>query len=104
MVIKQGLGMSYIDLVLSAIFFRLVGDLIYLDVVTLEGNKFCITGTTKAFYVNSSTGNILDSRPAKSNHEASTLIGLLQKLSPKFKKGILKYEECQTIADISDIT
>ncbi|WZZ81469.1 hypothetical protein YC2023_102041 [Brassica napus] len=42
---------------------RLVGDLIYLDVVTLEGNKYCITGTTKAFYVNSSGGNILDPRP-----------------------------------------
>ncbi|KAM0941489.1 putative clustered mitochondria protein [Dioscorea sansibarensis] len=74
---------------------RLVGDLIYLDVVTLEGNKFCITGTTNAFYVNSSTGNILDSRQVKSSHEASTLIGLLQKLSPKFKKGfheILSYK------------
>lgn len=66
---------------------RLVGDLIYLDVITLEGQKFCITGTTKAFYVNSSSGNILDPRPAKSAYEATTLIGLLQKISSKFKKG-----------------
>ncbi|XP_058071287.1 clustered mitochondria protein isoform X2 [Magnolia sinica] len=66
---------------------RLVGDLIYLDVVTLEGNKLCITGTTKTFYVNSSTGNILDPRPAKPTFEATTLIGLLQKISSKFKKG-----------------
>jgi protein TIF31 len=56
-------------------------------VVTLEGNKFCITGTTKTFYVNSSTGNTLDPRPSKTNFEATTLAGLLQKISPKFKKG-----------------
>ncbi|XP_062093707.1 clustered mitochondria protein [Humulus lupulus] len=65
---------------------RLVGDLIYLDVVTLEGNKFCITGTSKLFYVNSSTGNTLDPRPSKANYEATTLVGLLQKISSKFKK------------------
>lgn len=65
---------------------RLVGDLIYLDVVTLEGYKYCITGTTKMFYVNSSTGNALDPRPSKANSEATTLIGLLQKISSKFKK------------------
>lgn len=66
---------------------RLVGDLIYLDVVTLEGNKFCITGTTKMFYVNSSPGNSLDPRPSKTSSEATTLVGLLQKISSKFKKG-----------------
>lgn len=66
---------------------RLSGDLIYLDVVTLEGNKYCVTGATKAFYVNSSTGDILDPRPNKAALEATSLVGLLQKISPKFKKG-----------------
>lgn len=65
---------------------RLVGDIIYLDVITLEGNKYCITGTTKFFHVNSSTGDILDPRPIKANFESTTLIGLLQKISSKFKK------------------
>ncbi|GMH18998.1 hypothetical protein Nepgr_020839 [Nepenthes gracilis] len=65
---------------------RLVGDLIYLDVVTLEGCNFCVTGMTKMFYVNSSTGNTLDPRPSKAAYEATTLIGLLQKVSAKFKK------------------
>lgn len=64
---------------------RLVGDLIYIDVVTLEGTKLCITGRTKSFYVNSSTGIVFDPRASKMNSEATTLIGLLQKLSPKFK-------------------
>ncbi|CAI0428035.1 unnamed protein product [Linum tenue] len=65
---------------------RLVGDLIYLDVVTLEGSKFCITGSTRMFYVNASTGNILDPKHGKSTSQATTLIGLLQKISSKFKK------------------
>lgn len=66
---------------------RLSGDLIYMDVVTLEGNKLCITGNTKSFFVNSSSGNILDPRPNKQHHEATTFIGLLQKISLRFKKG-----------------
>ncbi|XP_020579345.1 clustered mitochondria protein isoform X2 [Phalaenopsis equestris] len=66
---------------------RLVGDLIYVDIKILEGTELCISGTTKGFYVNSSTGNIFDPKLAKTAHEASTLVGLLQKISPKFKKG-----------------
>ncbi|URE38721.1 hypothetical protein MUK42_03750 [Musa troglodytarum] len=58
-----------------------------MDVVSLEGNKYCITGTTRGFYVNSSTARILDPRPLKPAYETSTLIGLLQKISSKFKKG-----------------
>ncbi|WVZ73943.1 hypothetical protein U9M48_022192 [Paspalum notatum var. saurae] len=66
---------------------RLHGDLIYIDVVTLEGNKYCITGSSKSFYVNCSNGSILDPKPTKQVLEASTLVGLLQKISAKFKKG-----------------
>ncbi|XP_015689234.1 clustered mitochondria protein [Oryza brachyantha] len=66
---------------------RLHGDLIYIDVMTLEGNKYCITGSSKSFYVNSSNGSILDPRPSKQALEDSTLVGLLQKISAKFKKG-----------------
>ncbi|CAO2047726.1 unnamed protein product [Urochloa humidicola] len=66
---------------------RLHGDLIYIDVVTLEGNKYCITGNSKSFYVNCSNGSILDPKPTKQGLEASTLVGLLQKISAKFKKG-----------------
>ncbi|XWS45688.1 hypothetical protein CRYUN_Cryun14cG0001200 [Craigia yunnanensis] len=77
---------------------RLVGDLIYLDIVTLEGSKYCITGTTKMFYVNSSTGNVLDPRPSKTGFEATTLIGLLQKISSKFKKAFREILEQKATA------
>lgn len=76
-----------VELLVFFLISRLVGDLIYLDVVTLEGNTFCITGTTKTFYINSSSGNILDPKPSKATAESTTLIGLLQKISSKFKKG-----------------
>ncbi|KAF1881257.1 hypothetical protein Lal_00023293 [Lupinus albus] len=77
---------------------RLVGDLIYLDVLTLEGNKFCITGSTKVFYVNSSSANILDPVPSKATFEASTLVVLLQKISPKFKKAFREIYESRAAA------
>ncbi|RZB66503.1 clustered mitochondria protein-like isoform X2 [Glycine soja] len=77
---------------------RLVGDLIYLDVVTLEGNKFCITGSTKMFYVNSSSANNLDPRPSKATFEATTLVALLQKISPKFKKAFREVLEGRAAA------
>ncbi|OEL12516.1 Clustered mitochondria protein [Dichanthelium oligosanthes] len=66
---------------------RLHGDLIYIDIGTLEGNKYCITGNSKSFYVNCSNGSVLDPKPTKQGLEASTLVGLLQKISAKFKKG-----------------
>ncbi|XP_051144780.1 clustered mitochondria protein-like isoform X2 [Andrographis paniculata] len=77
---------------------RLSGDLIYLDVVTLEANKYCVTGTTKSFYVNSSSGDILDPRPHKAAYEATTLVGLLQKISSKFKKAFREILEQKTSA------
>ena len=83
------LSWDFVELKLDSGFLRLHGDLIYIDVATLEGNKYCITGSSKSFYVNSSNGSIFDSRPTKQALEASTLVGLLQKISAKFKKGLL---------------
>ncbi|XP_021739250.1 clustered mitochondria protein-like isoform X2 [Chenopodium quinoa] len=77
---------------------RLVGDLLYLDVTTLEGGLFCITGTTRMFYVNSSAGNTLDPRPSKASLEATTLIGLLQRISSKFKKAFREVLEQKATA------
>jgi protein TIF31 len=67
-------------------------------VLTLEGNKYCITGNSKSFYVNRSNGNILDPRPTKQALEASTLVGLLQKISAKFKKGFREVLDCRASA------
>ena len=67
---------------------RLLGDLIYLDVVTLEGRSCCVTAHTRGFFVNASGGSILDHRPAHPLREAATLVALLHQLSEKFSKGM----------------
>ena len=67
---------------------RLLGDLIYLDIQTLEGKNCCVTGHTRGFFVNASTGSVLDPRPAHPPREATTLVSLLQQLSEKFSKGM----------------
>jgi hypothetical protein len=69
--------------------FRLLGDLIYLDVVSVEGEKYCITAHTRGFYINRSTGNVLDAQPSKPVKEATTLVGLLRQVSEKFATGTL---------------
>ncbi|KAH9555476.1 hypothetical protein CY35_08G115300 [Sphagnum magellanicum] len=66
---------------------RLLGDLIYLDVVSAEGEKYCITAHTRGFYINRSTGNVLDAQPSKPVKEATTLVGLLRQVSEKFATG-----------------
>ncbi|CAK9881826.1 unnamed protein product [Sphagnum jensenii] len=66
---------------------RLLGDLIYLDVVSVEGEKYCITAHTRGFYINRSTGNVLDAQPSKPVKEATTLVGLLRQVSEKFATG-----------------
>jgi len=71
----------------------------YLDATTLEGNKYCITGTTKGFYVNSSTGVVLNPKPLKPAFEATTIIGLLQKISAKFKKGTQDFGSVSTLEE-----
>ncbi|XP_027357190.1 clustered mitochondria protein-like [Abrus precatorius] len=83
-------------------FRRLVGDLIYLDVITLEGNEFCITGSTRMFYVNSCTANTFDPSPSKATFEATTLVALLQKISPKFKKAFREILEQKAAAQPSE--
>lgn len=74
-------------------FRRLLGDLIYLDIHTLEGKCYCVTSHTRGFFVNSSIGNILDPRPVHPGREATTLVGLLRQLSEKFSKGFLEVLE-----------
>jgi protein TIF31 len=62
------------------------GDLIYLDVVTLDDKKYCITGTPAGFYVNRCDDTQFDPSPAKEPCKDYTLIGLLSQLIPSFRK------------------
>jgi len=64
-----------------------VGDLLYLEVVTLEDKTYHITGCTSGFFVNASKGKSFN--PAMGGEKVplcSTLVSLLSRLSPGFKK------------------
>ncbi|XP_024538093.1 clustered mitochondria protein [Selaginella moellendorffii] len=66
---------------------RLVGDLLYLDISTLEGKNYCVTAHCQGFFVNSSKSDVLNPHPLKAGHDGTTLVGLLHQLSPAFTKG-----------------
>jgi protein TIF31 len=67
---------------------QMMGDLLYLDVVTLEEQSFCITAWTKGFFINNTHDNVFDPSPGPSPCHSHTLADLLAKVSPLFGKSI----------------
>jgi len=65
---------------------KLSGDLLYLEVVTMENKTFHLTGWTKGFYVNATTATTFNPNAAEKALQSSTLVGVLSQLSPIFKK------------------
>lgn len=65
---------------------KLIGDLFYLHVETMEGKKVHITATPNGFYINASKDNAFDPSPAPKSATSHTLLGLLWSVSPTFKK------------------
>eukprot|EP00096_Caligus_rogercresseyi_P001416 TRINITY_DN1226_c0_g1_i1.p1 TRINITY_DN1226_c0_g1~~TRINITY_DN1226_c0_g1_i1.p1 ORF type:complete len:1301 (+),score=495.78 TRINITY_DN1226_c0_g1_i1:192-4094(+) len=72
---------------------RLHGDLMYLHVITLEEKKYFITASTRGFYINSSTEDELNSKPASPSHLSHSLIDLLGQVSPLFKKNFASLQK-----------
>ncbi|KAF5905344.1 clustered mitochondria protein, partial [Clarias magur] len=64
---------------------KLQGDYLYISVRTLEGNYYDITSSPRGFYLNRSTVNVFDPRPASSIPVCHCLTDLLSQLSPQFK-------------------
>ncbi|XP_071946355.1 clustered mitochondria protein homolog [Antedon mediterranea] len=65
---------------------RLHGDLLYLYVVTVEGGTYHITASTRGFFVNQSTLDVFNSKASEPKHLSHSLVELLNKLSPTFRK------------------
>ncbi len=62
------------------------GDLMYLYVMTMEGTSHHITASTRGFYINQSTQEVFNPKPADQKHSSHSLIELLNKVSLIFKK------------------
>lgn len=65
---------------------KLHGDLMYLYVVTCEDKQFHITSSTRGFYVNESTDEEFNPKPAFPKVVYHSLIDLLNQISPIFKR------------------
>ncbi|XP_035691611.1 clustered mitochondria protein homolog isoform X3 [Branchiostoma floridae] len=65
---------------------KMHGDLMYLSVVTAEDKHFHLTASTRGFFVNQSTQETFNPKPASPKCSAHSLIELLNQISPIFKR------------------
>ena len=65
---------------------KLAGDLMYLNVQTLEGRNLEITCSAMGFYLSSSTNTQFAPDKTKKSNNSHTLVGLVESISPKFKE------------------
>ena len=75
---------------------KLHGDLIYLYAVTLEDKRLHITACTRGFYINQSTDEEFNPKPASPNHLSHSLIELLSQVSPAFKRNFTQLQRKRT--------
>ncbi|XP_059379342.1 clustered mitochondria protein homolog isoform X2 [Carassius carassius] len=69
-------------------FRKLQGDFMYISVHTLEGKHCDITSCPRGFYLNRSTLEMFDPRPAQSTPVCHCLTDLLSHISPQFKHNL----------------
>ncbi|KDR11240.1 hypothetical protein L798_14504, partial [Zootermopsis nevadensis] len=67
-------------------FRKMHGDLMYLYLVTLEEKHYHITACARGFFVNQSSEEYFNPKPATPSHLCHALIELLNQISPAFKR------------------
>ncbi|KAJ8679917.1 hypothetical protein QAD02_015704 [Eretmocerus hayati] len=75
---------------------KLHGDLMYLHVVTLEEKQYYLTACARGFFVNQSSKESFNPKPAAPSHLCHSLIELLNQLSPSFKRGFAAMQRRRT--------
>uniref|UniRef100_A0A667ZKA8 Clustered mitochondria homolog n=1 Tax=Myripristis murdjan TaxID=586833 RepID=A0A667ZKA8_9TELE len=65
---------------------KMHGDLMYLNVVTMEDRDLNITSSTRGFYLNQSTSFTFNPKPAIPKILCHSLVELLSQVSPVFRK------------------
>ncbi|XP_070839589.1 clustered mitochondria protein homolog [Chaetodon trifascialis] len=65
---------------------KMHGDLMYLNVVTMEDKELNITSSTRGFYLNQSTAFNFNPKPAVPKILCHSLVELLSQVSPAFRK------------------
>ncbi|XP_015523906.1 clustered mitochondria protein homolog isoform X1 [Neodiprion virginianus] len=75
---------------------KLHGDLMYLHIVTLEDKQYHLTACARGFFVNQSSKESFNPKPATPSHLCHSLIELLNQLSPAFKRGFAAMQRRRT--------
>nr|XP_033812412.1 clustered mitochondria protein homolog isoform X2 [Geotrypetes seraphini] len=65
---------------------KMHGDLMYLSVITMEDHHIHITASNRGFYINQSTDDVFNPKPANPSLLSHSLVELLGLTSPAFKK------------------
>ncbi|CAG5922769.1 unnamed protein product [Menidia menidia] len=65
---------------------KMQGDFMYITVLTMEGRRYDITSCPKGFFLNRSTEDVFDPRPAQSSAVCHCITDLLCHISPAFKQ------------------
>ncbi|XP_029016845.1 clustered mitochondria protein homolog [Betta splendens] len=65
---------------------KLQGDFMYITAMTMEGRRYDITACPKGFFLNRSTEDVFDPRPAQSSAVYHCFTDLLCHISPAFKQ------------------
>ncbi|XP_074529061.1 clustered mitochondria protein homolog [Halichoeres trimaculatus] len=65
---------------------KMHGDLMYLNVLTMENKELNITSSTRGFYLNQSTAFNFNPKPAAPKTLCHSLVELLSQVSPAFRK------------------
>ncbi|XP_028517938.1 clustered mitochondria protein homolog [Exaiptasia diaphana] len=72
---------------------KLAGDLLYIDITTLEENQVVVTASTTGFYVNKTDSAVFNPHPSTEPCHSHTLVGLLNQFSPLFKKNFASLQK-----------
>ncbi|XP_024084948.1 clustered mitochondria protein homolog isoform X2 [Cimex lectularius] len=75
---------------------KMHGDLMYLYVVTMEDKHYHITGCTRGFFLNQSSEEEFNPKPAVPSHLCHSLIELLSQLSTSFKRNFALLQKKRT--------
>lgn len=68
----------------------------YLQVITLEDKQYYVTACARGFFVNQSSKETFNPKPATPSHLCHSLIELLNQLSPAFKRGFTGMQRRRT--------
>ncbi|XP_031550707.1 clustered mitochondria protein homolog [Actinia tenebrosa] len=65
---------------------KLAGDLMYIDITTLEDDHIVVTSSTSGFFINKTSVTVFNPQPSGEPCRSHTLVGLLNQCSPLFRK------------------